>query len=66
MTLHQPQLQKLPGAIGERFVLSGIRTVQPPQEEPFRVGDIFNIGPFTWRYRVIAVDGDCFEFERIL
>jgi hypothetical protein len=56
---------KLPGAIGETLTISGIGAVEPPQDEPFRVGDVFTIGPFKPRYKVTKVDGDRVDFERI-
>ena len=59
-------MQKLPGAIGSTISLSAKGAAcDPPQHEPFRVGDVISIAPFPWRYRVTCVEGDRVDFERI-
>lgn len=59
-------IQKFPGAIGSTINLS-VKGAEcdPPQDEPFRVGDVFTMGPFPWKYRVTKVEGDRVDFKRI-
>lgn len=61
------ELIPFPGKVGDVIVLStkGV-TSDPPSAEPFRVGDLCDFPLFpSYRFRVVAVEGQRVHFKRI-